>query len=185
MGGVRWVERSMMGDGAAKGEFDVGNGGAGWKVEYVFEPHARLESDIVDFSGGLIMEMPVLMKIRAIAAGLAIKMHLANDAVLRQGLQTVVDGGQRNLRQTIFHIEKNILSRRMDAIFHQRFVDLTTLARHAQTVDFMRNFLIVRGVFGVANHAGRRKLASLFQITRIILIFIFINSTYEKEYSCL
>ncbi len=82
-----------MGDGAAESEFDIGDSSSGWEVEDVFESHSRLESDVVNFARSLIMEMPVLMKVRTVAAGLAIKMDLSDDAVLGQGLQAVVNRG--------------------------------------------------------------------------------------------
>lgn len=60
----------------------------------------------------------------------------------------------------------------MDAIVHQRFINLAPLAGHAQTVDFRGETLIVWGIFGIADHVGWRKLAQLSQKARMILIFI-------------
>ncbi len=82
----------VIGNDAAQGEFDVGNGRAGWEFEHIFEPDARFECNVVDFSSGLIVKVAVLVEVRAIAAGLAIKMHLANDAVLRESFEAVVNG---------------------------------------------------------------------------------------------
>lgn len=171
----------LWGNGAAERKFDVRDGGARRKIEEIFELHSRLEGHIVNDAGFLIVKMPVLMKIRAITARFAVEMDLSNDAMLREGLEAVIDRSEGNLWQTIFHREKKVLRRRMNAIFHERFVDFAALAGHAQTIDFRRKIIVFWRIFSIADHVGWRKLAQLFQKSRMILIFITIFSVVGNQ----
>jgi len=145
------------GDDAAQGEFDVGNGSAGRKFEHVFEPDARFKSDVVNFPGRLIVEMAVIEEVRAVAAGFAIEMHLANDAVLRESFEAVVNGRQGNLGKFVLHFEKYVLCRWVNAICHERLIHFSTLSGHAQAIDFLREIVRCRGILCVADHIGRAK----------------------------
>ncbi len=118
------------------------------------------------------MEVTVFVKIRAIPAGFAIKVDLADDAVLGERFEAIVHRGQGNLGKLVFDVEKDILRRRVNALRHQRAIHFPALARHAQAVDFLRKILLFVRVVGVANHGGREKLAQHFYKSRMILIFI-------------
>jgi hypothetical protein len=64
----------------------------------------------VDHAGGGIMEMAVLGRIRAVAGGFALEIDLPDDAVLHQGLEAVVNRGQREIRQPVLGRMKTSLA---------------------------------------------------------------------------
>ena len=69
-------------NGAAQGQFDMVDYGTFGDLKEIAEAHAGLEGDIDNSAAFLIVEMTVVVKVRAIPAGLAVKMHLFDDAVL-------------------------------------------------------------------------------------------------------
>ena len=79
---------------AAEGDFDIGDHGISWEVEEIGEVDAGLEFDVVDGAGGFVMEMAVLVKVRAVAGRFAVEIDLANDLVLHEGF----GGSCRQLR---------------------------------------------------------------------------------------
>lgn len=84
----------MRSDGAAEGQLDLLDGGTGRDLHEVGEVDARLEGEIVNEIGRLIVEMPVLLEVGAVAARFAIEVHLANDAVLGERLEAIIDRGE-------------------------------------------------------------------------------------------
>ena len=144
----------LWSNGAAESELDVRDSSARRQIEKIFELHARLECHIVNDAGFLIVKMPVLVKIWTIAAGFSIEMHLTDDAVLRQGLEAIIDRSERNLWQTIFHRKEKVLRRRVDSVSHQRFINFSALTGHAQTIDFCREIIVFWSVFWIVDHVG-------------------------------
>lgn len=52
---------------AADGDLDVVDDGTWWQIEEVGEGDSGFEIDVVNYSRGGVVEMPVLIEVRAIA----------------------------------------------------------------------------------------------------------------------
>ena len=86
-----------------------------------------------------VVEMAVLAEVRAVAGRFALEIDLADDAVLHQRFQAVVNGGQREIRQAVLDPHEHLVGGRVIAVLDQNAVNFLPLARHAQAGDFFRN----------------------------------------------
>ena len=73
--------------------------------------------DVTDLPRSLIMKMGVLMEIRAVASGGPLEVDLTDQLALHQGLETVIDRRERDGRHLRFYSGKNLIGRRMVALF--------------------------------------------------------------------
>src|SRR6478735_153385 len=93
----------------AEGDFDILDDGAGRQVEEVGEAGAGFELDVMDHAGDLVVEMAVLAEVRAVAGGFALEIHLADDAVLHEGFEAVVNRGERDVWQAVFYPHEDVV----------------------------------------------------------------------------
>ena len=162
---------SGRGDFAAKSDFNVVDDGTLRQLDKVGQVETRFEIDIVDDACHRIVKVTVLGEVRTVARGFPFEIDLADDAVLHQGLQAVVNRGQRDIRQTVLHPHVNLIGRRVIALLDEIAVDLLPLTRHAQPSDFLRNHR-GNGMGGsVTDHRGGN-LGSDWPKARMILILI-------------
>lgn len=155
----------------AEGDFDIVDDGAGREVEDIGEIDAGLEIDVMDHAGGGVVEMAVLAEIRTVARGLAVEIHLADDAVLDEGFEAVVNGRQRNVRQAVFHPHEDVVGRRVVPFLLENPIHLLPLACHPEPRDFIRDVDFGWDFWGFADHcAGKLGAAGLISRTIPIII---------------
>ena len=156
---------------AAEGDFDVLDDGPGWEVEDIGEANAGFEIDIVDHTGGGVVEMTVLAEVRAVAGGFALEVDLPDDAVLHEGFEAVVNRGKRDVRKPVLGPHEDLVGCRVVPLLDENPVNFLALPRHAQTGNFLGNIRNGVGFWGVADHCGGN-LGADPPISRIILITV-------------
>ena len=124
---------------AAEGDLDVFDDGVWWEVEKVGELDSGLEFYVVDGAGGFVVEMAVFVKIRAVAGRFAVEIDLANDLVLHEGFEAVVDSGKGYVGEGFLDPYEYLVCGGMGLFPHEETVDFLALASHAEAVDFLRD----------------------------------------------
>jgi len=124
---------------AAEGDLDVFDDGVWGEVEEVSEIDAGLELDVVDGAGGFVVEMAVLIKVRAVAGRFAVEIDLADDIVLHEGFEAVVNSSEGDIGKGFLDAYENFICGRMGAALHEETIDFLTLAGHSEAVDFLRD----------------------------------------------
>lgn len=166
------MEDSRGGEFAAEGDFDILDDGSGREVEEVGEIGTGFEIHVVDHAGRLVVEMAVFFKIRTVARGFALEIHLADDAVLHEGFEAVVNRGQRDVRQAVFDSHEDVVRGRVVPLLHEGAVNFLALARHSQARDLIGDLDFGWDFRGGADHRGGN-VDLRGPISRIILIMIF------------
>lgn len=100
---------------AAEGDFYVFDEGVWGEVEEVGEVDAGFEFYVVDGAGGFVVEMAVLFEIGAVAGGFAVEIDLADNLMLNEGFQAVVNGGEGDVGKGLLEAYKDFVRSRMCA----------------------------------------------------------------------
>ena len=108
-----------------------------YKIEKIGEIDAGLELHVMDRAGGFVVEMAVLVKVRAVAGRLAVKIDLSHDVVLHQCLKAVVNGGEGDIWKCLLNTHEDLVCRRVAALPHKKTIDFLPLTGHAEAVDFL------------------------------------------------
>ncbi len=124
---------------AAEGDFDVFDDGVGREIKDVGEVDAGFELHVVNRAGGFIVEMAVLIEVRAVAGWLAVEVHLADDFMLNQRLKAVVNRCQRDVWEGFLDPHENFVCRGMCTLAHQESIDFLALPCHAEAIDLLRD----------------------------------------------
>lgn len=174
--GKKWCRCGVLGElGAdefsAEGDLDSVDDGTRWEVEHIGEIDAGLEADVVDNAGAGIVEMAVLAEVRAVARRFAVEVDLADDAMLHECFEAVVNRGERDIWQAIFDPHEDIVGGRVVPLLLENAVNLLPLAGHAEARNFLRNLDFFRVFCVFADHGGGKLLANASQ-SRIIPIII-------------
>ncbi len=109
--------------------------GAGLKTCWEFETELRgafLKIDIKDLSTTVTKEVAVVVHVGAIAHGGAVENDFPNDPGFNQGIQTIIDGGHRNIGHVFFSPEKNLFSSGMIAPLQEHIINMLALGRWAE-----------------------------------------------------
>lgn len=123
---------------AAEGDFDVFYEGVGREVEKVGEVYAGFEFDVVDGAGDFVVEMAVFVEIGTVARGFAVEVDLADDAVLDEGLEAVVNSGEGYGGEDFFDPHEDLVGVRVIPFGHEDAVNFLPLPGHPEAVDFLR-----------------------------------------------
>ena len=174
-----------MGDATAEGDFDVIDHRARGQLQYVGQTDAGAELDIVDGAAGGVVEVAVFGEVRAVAGGFPLEVDLAYDAVLDEGFEAFVDGGQGNVRDAVLDAHEDLVGGRVIPAFHEDAVDFLALPRHAEPGDFRREVLGGIGFGEVLADHGGGKLAVEPHLARMILVLFidlgFFGFLWEKR----
>ena len=86
----------------------------------------------VESTAGFVVEVGVGSQVGAVAGGGALEVHRPHEFVLHQGLQAVVDGGQRDGRHDLLHANEDLVGGGVVALLEQDLVNGFALAGRAQ-----------------------------------------------------
>jgi len=133
------IDWGFVGNSAAECDFDFINERAIGKIENITEADARLEMNVVNHAGGGIVKMAVLGKVRTETGRLAVEVDLADDTVMNQRFQAVVNGGERDVGKPVLHPHEYLVGSGVGLFFGEDAVNLTPLTGHPQSADFIRD----------------------------------------------
>ena len=110
-------------------EFEVDDGPFR-EIEQVGKSGSLFKRNVDDSAGIFVVEMAVLGKVRAITGGFALKIHLADGAVLNECLKAVIDRRKGNAGHIELRPVVNFTRSRVIAVIQQDLIDLAALTRH-------------------------------------------------------
>lgn len=84
-------------------------------------------------AAALALEVAVFVHVRTKAAGAPVDVDLFDEPGFDEGIQTVVDGGHRDIGQTAFGPHEHLLGGGMIPLPHQDIVDMVPLRGGSQT----------------------------------------------------
>jgi len=82
---------------------------------------------------GVAIKMTMFCHIGTKMRRAPVQSDLPDQSAFDQSIQTVINGGHRDIRHLIFGADKNLLSRGMIALIHQNRVNVLALRREAKT----------------------------------------------------
>jgi len=88
--------------------------------------------DVVDLAGLLVVKMGVWAKVRAVAGGTALVVHLADEPALHEGFEAVINRGEGDGGHLCFDAGENFLGGWVITLLEERTVNQFALRRGAK-----------------------------------------------------
>ena len=104
---------------------------------------------------GVAIKMTMFCHIGTKMRRAPVQSDLPDQSAFDQSIQTVINGGHRNIRHLIFGPDKNLLGRGMIALIHQNRVNVLALRREAKTAACQPIIQICFRSFSCCSHSTR------------------------------
>ena len=112
---------------AAKGDFGAVDVGARGEGKGGLEGAGIVNGNVGNVTAGFAVEVGVILKIRAVAGGRAVEVHLTDEAAVGEGFEAVVNRGEGDPGDFLLHAHEDLGGSGVVALGGEDFKNLTPL----------------------------------------------------------